>query len=75
MKIKAWDTERKQWVPCSSLKFDHDRKLWLYVQHWSDGDEDWLYDVEIYIDGEWRKLNDEPNKVISTKTAEQAGKD
>ena len=54
-KIRAW--EGQHWVGCSSLEYDYSRKLWRHVQRWSSGNEDWLYDIEVRINGIWYKLN------------------
>ena len=56
-KIRAYDDERLCWWTCDSLNYDYNRSEWRYKMRNSDGSEEWMYDVEVYIEGTWRKIN------------------
>ena len=56
-KIRAYDDERLCWWACSSLNYDYDRSEWCFKMRNSDGSEDLMYDVKVYIAGRWIRLD------------------
>lgn len=71
MKIRAWNRETHSWVPCKSIEYDYNKKSWRHRRTWTDGSEDWMYDVEVCVNGIWLKMNNDAIDGLSAKQEKQ----